>query len=128
MYSGLHNFQHVHGAGLDADAAGDALGSSRHLRLVHQNAEGTGSLALAAADAELLVDHIDTGLGILSDGTLLAGLGALAALDTGHGANLAGTLNDLDTGLIRMELLMESLGTGADALQASHTGRTLFYH
>ena len=128
MYSGFNNFQHVHRAGLDADTAGDALGSSGHLGLVHQNTEGSGSLALAAADAELLVDHIDAGLRILRDGTLFASLGALAALDAGHGANLTGTLNDLDTGLIRMELLMEGDGTSTHALQAGHTGRTLFHH
>ncbi len=124
--SALGDLQNLHGAYLNADAAGNALGSRSHAGLADHDPEGAGSLALATADAELLVDHVNTGLGILGDGTLLAGSYALAALDAGHGTYLACTLYDLNAGLVLMEFLVESLGTGTDALQTSHALGTLF--
>ena len=124
----LGNLKHVHGTSLDADAAGNALGGGRHLRLINQNAERTCSLTLATAHTELLIDHVHTGLGILRDSTLFAGSGAFTALHTGHGANFSGALNNLNAGLIRMELLMKCHRASADALQTGHTGASLFYH
>ena len=123
----LHDFQNLHGAGLDADAAGDALGgigtggsgSNDHL-------EGADFGALAAAGAELLVDHVHA-LGVLGDGTGLADLGALAALDADIGLDSTVLLHDVDAGLIFVEFLVESLGASPDALQTSHTGGTFLY-
>ena len=79
----LNDLQDFHGAGLDTDATGDALGH-RVALLVDHDLHGADLHALAAADAELLVDHVHTGLGILGDGTGFAHLSALTALNTGH--------------------------------------------
>lgn len=46
------------------------------------HAEGTYLHALAAGCTQLLIDHVHAGLGILGNGTGLAGLGTFAALDT----------------------------------------------
>ena len=75
----LDDLQDLHGAGLDADAAGDALGS-RSVLVLDDQAEGACLGALAAAGAELLADHVNAGLGVLGDGTVGAGLGAQTAL------------------------------------------------
>ena len=64
----LDDLQDLHGAGLDADATGDALGSGAIL-IGDDQVEGAGLSALAAAGAELLVDHVHAGLGILGDRT-----------------------------------------------------------
>ncbi len=125
--SALGDLQDLHGAYLDADAAGDALGSGSHAGLTNHDPEGAGSLALAAADAELLVDHVHAGLGVLGNGTLFAGSYALAALDAGHGTDLAGTLNDLHTGLVLVEFLVEGLGASTDTFQTSHALGALFH-
>ena len=75
---------------------------------------------LAALHTLLLIDHVNTGLGILSDGTMLTGTHALATLDAGHRLG-AGTLgNHLDAGQILMEFLIESSGTGTDTFQTCH--------
>jgi hypothetical protein len=77
---------------------------------------------LAAADAELLVDHVHTGLGILGDGTVLTDLHALATLDADIG--LGPTLlacNDLNAGIVGMELLIKGFRASLNALQAGHT-------
>ena len=68
---------------------------------------GADSNAGTAADTQLLIDHVNTGLGILSDSTVLAGLHALTALNTGHGLGAGALGNDLDSGIILMELLVE---------------------
>ena len=115
----LDDLQDFHGASLDADAAGNALGSGSALVVDHE-LEGAGLDALAAAGAELLVDHVDTGLGILGDGTGLAGLGAQTALGADLGLGSALTLHDLDAGLGDIVNLVESLGTSLNALQAGH--------
>ena len=116
----LHDLQNFHGACLDADTAGDALGSGI-LRLQDHDLHGAGLDTLAAADALLLVDHVDAGLGILGDGFMLAGLHALAALDAGHGLGCAVLIYDLDAAQILMEFLVKSLGASAYTLQAGHT-------
>ena len=118
------DLQDLHGASLCADAAGNALGS-RALALHDHNLHGACLDTLAAADTQLLVDHVNTGLGVLSDGTMLTGSHALAALDAGIGL-CAGTLcNDLDAGQIGIEFLVESGGASLNTLQASHTFSTL---
>ena len=115
----LHDFQQFHGAGLDADAAGNALGGGAAF-LEHDHVHGAGFGALAAADALLLVDHVHAGLGVLGDGFVLTGTHTLAALNAGIGLG-AGTLgHDADTTLLLVKFLIERLGTGGDALQTCH--------
>ena len=116
------DFQNLHGAGLDTDAAGDALGSGI-LGLQNHDLHGAGFHALAAADTQLLVDHVNAGLGILGDSAVLTDLHALAALDAGHGLGTVALGNDLDAGIIGVEFLVEGFGAGLNALQASHTFR-----
>ena len=123
----LRDLQHFHRAGFGADAAGDTLGGVGHLRLEDQHAERAGFLALAATDAELLIDHVHTRLGVLRNCAMLAGLCALAALDAGHRAHLAVTLHNLDAGLIRVKFLIKRVGAGADTFEARHTLR-IFFH
>ena len=117
LFNDLQNF---HGAGLDADAAGDALGNGVLVLLDH-DLHGADLDALAAADALLLIDHVDAGLGVLGDGLMLADLHALAALDADHGLGAGALCGDLDAGQILVKVLIESNGAGANALQASHT-------
>jgi hypothetical protein len=57
---------------------------------------------------------------------MLANLFAFAALDAGHRLCAGALCNDLNAGIIRMELLVESIGASANALQASHTFSSLF--
>ena len=123
----FHDLQDLHGAGLDTNAAGDAL-SGGALSGSDHNLHGADLNALAAGSAELLVDHVNTGLGVLGDCTGLTDLGALAALDASHGLS-AGTLgNDADSGQIFVEFLIEGVGASTDALQASHALGTLLNH
>ena len=75
---------------------------------------------LAAGNALLLVDHVNAGLGVLGDGTVLAGLHALAALDADHGLGTGTLGNDLDAGQVGIKLLVECLGAGFHALQTGH--------
>ena len=122
----LNDLQQFHGASLNANAAGNALGS-RTFRRSNHDLHGANFNALAAGSTQLLIDHIDTGLGILSDRTGLANLSTLATLDAGHGlsaAVLAG--NDTDAGQILIKYLVESIGASLHALQASHALNTLF--
>ena len=117
----FHDLQHFHGAVLDTDAAGDALGN-RIFLLVNHDLHGAGLDTLAAADTVLLVDHVNTGLGVLGDGTVLTGLHALTALNADHGLCTAVlTGNDLDAGVIGMKFLIECFGAGTDTFQTSHT-------
>ena len=119
------DFQDLHGAGLDTDAAGDALGSGT-LFLHDHNLHGADLDTLAAADTLLLVDHVNTGLGVLGDGLVLTDLHALAALDTYIGL-CAGTLgNNLNAGIDGIGLFVECLGTSLHTLQTSHTFATFF--
>ena len=117
----FNDLQHFHGAGLDTDAAGDALGSGV-LGLQDHDLHRTGFHALAAADAVLLVDHVNTGLGILGDGVVLAGLHALAALDADIGLGTVTLGQDLNAGIVLVELLIKGLRAGTDTLQACHAG------
>ena len=110
------DLQDLHGTSLCADAAGNALGS-RALALHDHNLHGACLDALAAADAQLLVDHVDAGLGVLSDGTVLTGSHALAALDAGIGLCASTLCNNLDAGQIGVKLLVESGGAGDHALE-----------
>ena len=111
----FHDFQNFHGAGLYADTAGDTLAGRSFLGHYH-NLHGARFHALAAGGAQFLVNHVHTGLGVLSDCTGLTDLGALTALDTVHGLGCAILIHNADTGQILMELLIESLGTGGNAL------------
>jgi len=116
----LHNFKNLHGASLHANAAGDTLGSRTILGSDH-DLHGAGFHALAAGGAELLVDHVNAGLGILGNRTSLTNLSALATLNTDHGLCLALLFHDLDAGQVLMELLVESSGTCINTLQTGHT-------
>ena len=115
----LDDLQDLHGAGLDADAAGDALGSGAVLGHDH-DLHGADLDALAAGNALLLVDHVNAGLGVLGDGLVFTDLHALAALDADIGLSGTVLLNDVDAAQSHIIHLIESLGTGLDALQASH--------
>ena len=119
------DLQNVHGAGLDTDAAGDALGSGI-LSLEDHDLGGADLNTLTAGNTLLLIDHVHTGLGILSNCLMLTNLSALATLDTDHGLGTGTLRNNLDAGKIRMELFIECLGASLDTLQASHTLSTLF--
>ena len=115
----LDNLQNLHGASLNADTAGDALGC-RILGLENHNLHGANGNALAAANTLLLVDHVNAGLGVLGNGFMLAGLHALAALDADIGLCRTVLGNDLNAAQIGIEFLVESIGTGTDALQTCH--------
>ena len=115
----FHDFQDVHGTSLGADTAGDTLGSSAAFLHDH-NLHGAGFHTLATRNAQLLVDHVNAGLGVLGDGLVLTDLHALAALDADHGLGSAVLLNDVDAAQGNVIDLIESLGTGLGTLQASH--------
>ena len=114
------DFQDLHGSDLDTDAAGDALGN-RIAFLMDHDLGGADFDALAAANALLLVDHVNAGLGILGDGFMLADLHALAALDADAGLCAGALGDDLDAAQILVEFLIERLRACAYTLQASHT-------
>lgn len=95
---------------------------------MHHNLHGTGSHTGAALDTLLLIDHVNAGLGILSNGLMLACLHALAALDAYIGLGTAVSLaNNLQAGQILMEFLVEGFGAGTDAGQTCHTLNVLFH-
>ena len=121
----FHDLQQFHGAGLDADAAGDALGCGT-FGLHDHDLHGAGLHALAAANTELLVDHVYAGLGILGNSAMFAGTHALTALDAGHGLGTGALSDHLDAGKILMEFLIECGGAGTDALQTCHALDILF--
>ena len=118
----FHDLQDFHGASLDTDATSDALGGSALLCHNH-NLHGADLNALAALDAQLLVDHVHAGLGVLSDSLMLTDLHALAALDADIGLGSIALGNDADAAQIFVELLIESFGASLNTLQASHTFR-----
>ena len=108
--------QNVPRAGFYADAAGNALGYL--FGGVDHDLHRAGLGALAAAHAELLVDHVHA-LGVLGDGALLADLGALAALGTCLDVDDAGILQPhADAGLFLVVHLIISGGAGVHALVA----------
>ena len=116
----FYDLQQFHGTSLDTDAAGDALGC-RAVGLHHDDLHGTSLSALAAADAQLLIDHIHAGLGILGNSTVLTDLHALTAGDTGHRLSAGALCNNPDAAQIRMEFLIKGGGASTNTLQASHT-------
>ena len=126
MDSFFDNFQDFHGTCLGADAAGNALGGGGGRLCLDHQAEGTSFRIFAAADAKLLVDHINA-LGVLGDGAMLAGSCTFAALHTGHGFCRALAVHNLDAGLARIKFLIEGVGTGTDAFQTGHAGCAFFY-
>ena len=120
MYNLLfHDFQQFHGAGLDTDAAGDALGSGI-LRLQNHDLHGAGLDTFAAADTLLFVDHVYAGLRVLGNGLVLAGTHALATLDAGLCFGTGALGNDLDAAQIGIKFLIKGSGAGTDTLQAGH--------
>ena len=125
MYLLFDDLQDLHGASLHADAAGNALGSGATNGSDH-NLHGADLSALTAGSAELLIDHVDTGLGVLGDSTSLTDLSALTALNADHRLCFALLLHNLDAGQILMELLIESGGTCVNALQTCHALAALF--
>ena len=117
---GLDDLQNFHGACLSTDAAGDALGS-RAAFLQNHDLHGASLNALTTGNAQLLVDHVDTGLGVLSDSTSLTDLHALATLDADHGLGIASLVGaNLNAAESNIEFLIECLRTGLYALQTSH--------
>jgi len=87
---------------------------------MYHDLHGASFHTLTAADTLFLVDHVNAGLGILSNGLMLASLHALAALDAHHGLCTSTLGGDLDAAQVRMELLVECLGASTDTLQTSH--------
>jgi hypothetical protein len=122
----FHDLQHFHRACLHANSAGDALGGSTLCGRNHY-LHGAYFHTLAAGSAELLVDHVHAGLGILGNSAGLTSSGALAALDAGHGLGTAILGNNTDTRKIFIKCLMERGRTGADTFQTGHAGHVLFY-
>ena len=115
----LYDLQDFHGTGLHTDTASDTLGGGTVLGSDH-DLHGAGFHALAAGGAELLVDHVHAGLGVLGNGTSLTDLSTLAALDADHGLCFALLFHDLNAGQVLVELLIESSGTCVNTLQTGH--------
>ena len=115
----LDDFQNLHGASLDTDAASNALGSGVAF-LQNHDLGGANFHTLATGNTLLLVDHVNTGLGILGNGLVFADLHALAALDADVGLCCIALCDDADAGQILVKLLIECLGASLNALQASH--------
>jgi hypothetical protein len=75
---------------------------------------------LAATDTLLFIDHVNTGLRILSDSLMLTDLHALAALDADIGLSTLTLGNDLQARIVLVEFLIKCLGASPDTLQTSH--------
>ncbi len=120
------DFKNFHRAIFNADAAGDALGCKFAVILFDHQAEGACFLALAAANAELLVYNINA-LCILRDSALIAGFCAFTALNTDHGLCSAVTGDDLQASLVLMEFLIKSGRAGTNTLETSHALSAFFY-
>ena len=123
----FYDFQDLHGANLSADAASDALGSGAAFLQDH-DLHGACLNTLAAGNAQLLVDHVDAGLGVLGDSAMFADLSALTALNAGHRLCASALCGDLDAGIVGMEFLIERIGASPDALQTCHTFCAFFNH
>ena len=114
------DLQDLHGASLGTDAAGDALGS-RAAFLQNHDLHGASFHALTTGNTQLLVDHVDAGLGILGDSTSLTSLHALAALDADHGLGIAGLVGaDLNAAEGDIKFLIECFRASLYTLQTSH--------
>ena len=123
----LHDLQDLHGTCLHANATGNAL-RCRILRLHDHDLHGASFHTLTAGNAQLLIDHVNAGLGVLGDSTLLAGTHALTALDAGIGLCALALGNDLNAAQIRIKGLKKRIGASTNTLQASHTFCTFFNH
>ena len=117
----LNDFKDLHGACLDTDAASNALGCGAAFLQDH-DLGGANLDALAAGNALLLVDHVNTGLGILSDCLVFTNLHALAALDADARLCLIALGQNADAGQILVKFLIECLGASLNALQTGHAG------
>ena len=127
MYLFFLHSQDAHGTRLRADAAGNALAGGLGLRGHDHNVHGAGLHALAAADTLLLVDHVHA-LGILGDGALGAGAGALAAHDAAVDLRLAVRLGgDADAAQIGVKLFVKSFRTRSYTGQARLAGVLFAY-
>ena len=114
------DLQNLHGASLGTDAAGDAL-RSRAAFLQNHDLHGASFHALTTGNTQLLVDHVDAGLGILGDSTSLTSLHALAALDADHGLGIAGLVGaDLNAAEGDIKFLIECFRASLYTLQTSH--------
>jgi hypothetical protein len=116
----FHDLQNLHGASLDTNATSNALGGGI-LGLQNHDLHGADSHTGAAADALLLVDHVDAGLGVLGNSLMLAGLHTLTALNAGHGLRRITLGNDTDARQVFVKFLIECFGASLNALQTSHT-------
>ena len=125
MYLLFDDLQNLHGASLDTDTAGNALGSGAVFGHDH-DLHGADLDTLAAGNALLLVDHVNAGLGVLGDGLVFTDLHALATLDADVGLGNAGLVHNLDAAEGHIIYLIKSLGTSLDALQAGHALLALF--
>ena len=118
----LYDFQNLHGASFDADAAGNALGCVGCAFRHDHHTKGTSCHTFTAADTKLLIDHVHA-LGILRDGAFGAGAGALAAHDAVHDLGLTvGLGDDLDAAEVGIVLLIEGLGAGDNTAHTSLAG------
>ena len=117
----LDDLQDFHGASLDADAAGDALGG-RIAFLQNHNLHGANLHTLTARNALLLVDHVNTGLGILGNCLMFANLHALTALNADIGLCSIALCYNTDAGQVLIELLVKCFGAGLNTLQTGHAG------
>ena len=121
------DLQDLHGANLCTDAAGDALAGGTLSGSDH-DLHGADLHTLTAGSAELLVDHIHAGLGILGDSTSLTNLGTLTALDAGHRLCCAVLVHNTDARQILVKFLIESLGASLHTFQTSHALSALLNH
>ena len=122
----LHDLQDLHGTCLHANAAGNALGC-RILRLHDHDLHGASFYTLTTGNAQLLIDHVNAGLGVLGDSTLLTGTHTLTALDAGVRLCALALGNDLNAAQIGIEFLIESGGASTNTFQTCHTLSILIY-
>ena len=120
------NLKNIHGAGLGADTAGNALGSGI-LGLQDHDLHGADFDTLAAADTLLLVDHENAGLGVLGNGLVFTGLRTLATLNADIGLGTGTLCNNPNATQVRIELLVKSGGASTNTFQTSHALNVFFY-
>ena len=92
---------------------------------MHFEAAGAPATCSITPNGQASTHLPHAGLRILGDRTVLTGRSTLAALDAGHRADLAVALNDLQAGLVLMELFIKCGRAGADALQTCHARNIL---
>jgi hypothetical protein len=124
MYLFFDDLQQLHGTSFHTNTTCNALGNGITLFVDH-DLHGTCFHTLTTTNAQLLVDHINTGLGILCNGTMLTHTHALATLDAGIRLSAVALGDNLNAGIVGMELLIKSLGASANTFQASHTFQIL---